>query len=70
MTRTKMVEQTREAMADRAGVLSARRFQVAVLLAALGFGVLALLARMIWYFQLDLQLTRTVQGASSPWLDA
>ncbi len=70
MDRQQVVGRIGEETAHRARQLRASWFHIAVLVAAIGFGVLALLARTIWYFQIDLQLTRTVQGASSPWLDA
>ena len=64
-----IVEQTGHEVARRARALLAWRFQIAVLVAALGFGVLALLARTVWYFPVDLELTRAVQGTRPPWLD-
>ncbi len=64
-----IVEQAGDEVARRARDLMARRYQVAVLVAAVGFGVLALLARTVWYFPVDLQVTRAVQGHSPAWLD-
>ena len=69
MDPAKMVEQTRDEVARRARDLMAWRYQIAVLVAAVGFGVLALLARTVLYFPVDLQVTRAVQGHSPPWLD-
>jgi undecaprenyl-diphosphatase len=60
---------TKEDLAHQARHLLAWRFQIAVLLAALAFGALAVLARTIWYFPLDLELTRAIQGMQTPWLD-
>lgn len=53
----------------RARDLIAGRFYLAVVLAAVGFAVLALLARTVWYFPIDLQVTRAIQDASPAWLD-
>ena len=64
-----VVEQTRDEVARRARDLMAWRYQIAALVAAAGFGVLALLARTVLYFPVDLQVTRAVQGHSPPWLD-
>ena len=64
-----IAEQTGHEVARRARELLAWRFQITVLVAALGFGVLALLARTVWYFPVDLELTRAIQGTRLPWLD-
>ena len=69
MDPAKAVEQTRDEVARRARDVMAWRYQIAVLVAAVGFGMLALLARTILYFPVDLQVTRAVQGHSPPWLD-
>ena len=69
MNSSEMVEQTGQELARCARELLAWRFQVAVLVAALGFGVLAFLARTIWYFPVDLELTRAIQGTCPAWLD-
>jgi membrane-associated phospholipid phosphatase len=63
-----MAKLAREEVAGGARELLARRYHVAVTVMALGFGVLALLARTIAYFSVDLELTRAVQGAGPPWL--
>ena len=69
MDAAKAVEQTRDEVARRARDLVAWRYQIAALVAAVGFGVLALLARTVWYFPVDLQVTRAVQGHSPDWLN-
>jgi membrane-associated phospholipid phosphatase len=69
MDRDQLVERTGEEVAHRARQLRAWWFQVAVLAAAVGFGVLALLARTVWYFPIDLELTRGIQGMRTPWVD-
>jgi membrane-associated phospholipid phosphatase len=69
MDRKEIVERTGGEVAHRARHLLAWRFQIAVALAGLGFGVLALLARTVWYFPVDLELTRAIQGMRAPWLD-
>src|SRR5215212_4156790 len=68
MDPAKVVEQTRDEVARRARDLVAWRYQIAVLVAAIGFGVLAVLAQTVWYFPVDLQVTRAVQGHSPDWL--
>src|SRR5918997_5319984 len=69
MDRKEIARRTGGEVAHRARHLLAWRFQIAVALAGLGFGVLALLARTIWYFPVDLQVTRAIQGHSPNWLD-
>src|SRR5918997_6094469 len=64
-----VAEQARDEVARRARDLMAWRYQIAVLVAAVGFGALALLARTVLYFPVDLQVTRAVQGHSPRWLD-
>jgi membrane-associated phospholipid phosphatase len=62
-------EPARREVMRRARDLIAGRYFLAVLLAAVGFAVLALLARTVWYFPIDLQVTRAIQDASPAWLD-
>jgi membrane-associated phospholipid phosphatase len=69
MDRRQIGERRGEEMAGRARHLRAWWFRIAVLVVAIGFGALALLARTVWYFPIDLELTRTIQGARTPWLD-
>ena len=59
-----------ENLAHRARHLRAWRFQIAVLIATLAFGVLAVLARTVLYFEFDLTLTRAIQGLRVPGLVA
>ena len=59
----------REATADRLRYLRAGKFQIGVLVATLLFAGLAVLARTILYFEIDLVLTRAIQGLRWPWLD-
>jgi len=63
-----MAKQAREEVADGAHALLARRYHIAVILMAITFGTLALLARTASFFSIDLELTRAIQGASPPWL--
>jgi membrane-associated phospholipid phosphatase len=63
-----MAKRASEEVAAGARELLARRDHVTVTLIAIGFGVLALLARTIAYFSIDLVLTRAVQSAAPPWL--
>ncbi len=62
-------EPARREVLRRARDLIAGRYYLAVVLAAVGFAVLALLARTVLYFPIDLQLTRAIQEASPAWLD-
>lgn len=59
----------REATAHRVRHLRAWKFQIGVLLATLVFAGLALLARTVLYFEIDLVLTRAIQELRWPWLD-
>src|SRR5688572_5713437 len=59
-------EPARREVVRRARDLIAGRYFLAVLFAAVGF---ALLARTVWYFPIDLQVTRAIQDASPAWLD-
>jgi membrane-associated phospholipid phosphatase len=59
----------RQELARRARDLIAGRYYLAVLFSAVGFAVLALLARTVLYFPIDLELTRAIQDASPAWLD-
>jgi undecaprenyl-diphosphatase len=61
-------EEMIDAAAHRGRHLRAWRFQIGLLLACLAFGVLALLARTMLYFPLDLELTRAIQAIPLPWL--
>jgi undecaprenyl-diphosphatase len=63
------VDEARRTMAHRAGHLRAWQFQLAVLVATIVFGLLALLASTVWYFPVDLELTRALQGAAPAWVD-
>jgi undecaprenyl-diphosphatase len=69
MDRDQIVERTRREVAHRARLLAAWWYQVAVLAAAVGFGLLALLARTVLYFPIDLELTRAIQGLRNPGLE-
>ena len=64
----KIAEQTREEVAAGARELLAHRYHIAVIVMAIAFGVLALFARTIAFFSIDLELTRAIQGASPAWL--
>ncbi len=58
-----------EAPAHRARHLRSWQFQIGVLVATLMFAGLALLARTVLYFEIDLMLTRAIQELRWPWLD-
>jgi len=64
----KIAEQARGDVAAGARELLAHRYHIAVILMAITFGTLALLARTASFFSIDLELTRAIQGASPPWL--
>jgi undecaprenyl-diphosphatase len=59
---------TRDAVPHGGRELQVRMFQIALVLALVAFGLLALLARTIPYFPLDLELTRAIQAIPAPWL--
>ena len=69
MDRQQVVGRIGEETAHRARHLRAWWFHIAVLVVAVGFGALALLARTVLYFPIDLELTRTIQASRTPWLD-
>jgi membrane-associated phospholipid phosphatase len=69
MMPTNAVERAGMQVTDRAHRLLAWRYQIGLIVAALGFGVLAFLARTVWYFPIDLAVTRAIQGIDIPWLD-
>lgn len=69
MSHEHIVERTRAEVAHHVRNLMAWWYQIAVLVAALGFGALALLARTVWYFPIDLELTRAIQRTNTPWFD-
>jgi undecaprenyl-diphosphatase len=69
MQRNQIMKQTSEELARRGRQVQVWWLPIAMLVVAIAFGVLALLARTIWYFPVDLELTRAIQGMQSPELD-
>jgi undecaprenyl-diphosphatase len=61
-------EHSRHHAEHRASWLRAWQFQIAVLIATVLAGALAALARTVWYFPIDVEITRAIQSIQTHWV--